>query len=71
MALKMSNSPTYQFGFTGFMGSSDSERVVVEFLLLLTLSGFLDIRHLFTVLTRRKKGETLMDLFTLNSYLGS
>lgn len=39
MALKMSNSPSYQFGFTGFMGSSDSERVVGRILAALNIIG--------------------------------
>lgn len=39
MALQMSKSPTYQFGFTGFMGSSDSERVVGRILAALNIIG--------------------------------
>lgn len=39
MALKMSNSARYQFGFTGFMGSQDSERVVGRILASLNLVG--------------------------------
>lgn len=39
MALKMSNSPTYQFGFTGFMGSPDTERVVGRILAALNIIG--------------------------------
>lgn len=39
MALQMSNSPTYQFGFTGFMGSSDTERVVGRILASLNIIG--------------------------------
>lgn len=39
MALQMSNSPTYQFGFTGFMGSSDSERLVGRILAALNIIG--------------------------------
>jgi hypothetical protein len=39
MALQMSDSPTYQFGFTGFMGTPDSERVVGRILAALNIIG--------------------------------
>lgn len=39
MALKLAESPRYQFGFTGFMGSSDTERVVGRILAALNIIG--------------------------------